>query len=224
MNRTFNYYCDESTPLENDDMPYLLIAYLRVPFHQIKLHTAFFKSLRAKHQFKGQIKWTGVSESQYHFYADLIDYFFATDLHFRTLVLDKKQVHNKPMPFTDIYYLMYYRLINHQINMNNNYNIYFNLQKVHEHKKAEQLRELLKTDYSKIRTIQPIHAFESVFMQLTDFFAGALNYHFRGLHKVSAKYKLIQKIQKLAGSDLMPPLEKQADSLNLFFMDLNVEP
>jgi DNA replication protein DnaD len=119
---------------------------------------------------------------------------------------------------------MYYRLINHQIDMNYNYNIYFNLQNVHEHKKAAQLRQFLKTDYSKIRTIQPIHAFESVFMQLTDFFAGALNYHFRGLNQMTAKCKLIKKIQKLAGSELMPPAEKQADSLNLFFMDLNLEP
>ena len=38
MRKTFNYYCDESTHLQNDGQPYMLISYISSAYNQVKLH------------------------------------------------------------------------------------------------------------------------------------------------------------------------------------------
>ena len=72
MNKTFNLYCDESTHLQNDGMPYMMIAYISSPYNEIRLHKEHLKALKAKHKFKGETKWSSVSASQYPYYADLM--------------------------------------------------------------------------------------------------------------------------------------------------------
>ena len=79
MSKTFNMYCDESTHLPNDGMPYMIIAYISSAYNQLKQHKAHIKMLRKSHKIKGEIKWSNVSGAQYPFYAALIDYFFSTE-------------------------------------------------------------------------------------------------------------------------------------------------
>src|SRR5690606_5143944 len=67
MSKTFNFYCDESCHLENDGMPYMLIAYVSSAYNQVKLHQTNIKALREKHRCFGEIKWTKVSKSQAQF-------------------------------------------------------------------------------------------------------------------------------------------------------------
>ena len=78
MPKTFNIYCDESTHLQYDAKPFMLISYVSSAYPQIKQHNQHIKMLKEKHRFKGEIKWSNVSKAQYPFYAELIDYFFAT--------------------------------------------------------------------------------------------------------------------------------------------------
>jgi hypothetical protein len=87
MSKTFNFYCDESTHLQNDGMPYMMIGYISSAYNQLKQHKEHLKWLKAKHKVKGETKWTSVSASQYPYFADLLDYFFATDLAFRSVQL-----------------------------------------------------------------------------------------------------------------------------------------
>ena len=92
MKKTYNFYCDESTHIENDGKPYMLLSYVSTPYTQLKLHNKRIRDLKKQHYFKGELKWGALSKSQYPFYNELIEYFFATDLQFRAIVIDKEQL------------------------------------------------------------------------------------------------------------------------------------
>src|SRR6056297_3635104 len=113
MSKTFNLYCDESTHLQHDGKPFMVIAYIKCAYPQIKQHKDYIKLLKSKHKFHGEMKWSKISKSNSEFYADVIDYFFATDLSFRAIVVDKSQIDETREGFTynDFYFRMYYQLV-----------------------------------------------------------------------------------------------------------------
>lgn len=221
MSKTFNIYCDESTHLQNDGMPFMMIACISVGYNQMKQHKEQLKAIRAKHKAKGEIKWSNVSGGMYPYYADLIDYFFSNDLNFRSIIVDKSQIDESKEGFTydDFYFRMYYQLIHHKINQGYGYNIYFDIKDTRSHKKLARLKDMLKWNAS-IRNFQFIRSHESSFMQLTDLIMGAINYKLRGESKVIAKNKLIEKIESHCKVPITKSTPKAADKFNLFFIDL----
>ena len=54
MNKTFNIYCDESTHLPSDGHPYMILAYVRVPYNQIDELKESIKDIKAKYAFTGE--------------------------------------------------------------------------------------------------------------------------------------------------------------------------
>ncbi|PTT68724.1 DUF3800 domain-containing protein, partial [Chryseobacterium sp. HMWF001] len=94
MSKTFNLYCDESCHLENDHKRYMFLGSISTAYNQIKFHNENIKEIKARHYFYGEIKWSNVSKSQFHFYMDLVDYFFNTDLRFRCVGVEKSQINN----------------------------------------------------------------------------------------------------------------------------------
>lgn len=221
MSKTFNFYCDESTHLQNDGMPFMMIAYISVGYNQMKQNKEQLKAIRAKHKAKGEIKWSNVSGGMYPYYADLIDYFFSNDLNFRSIIVDKSQIDESKEGFTydDFYFRMYYQLIHHKINQGYGYNIYFDIKDTRSHKKLARLKKMLKWNAS-IRNFQFMRSHESSFMQLTDLIMGAINYKLRGENKVIAKNKLIEKIESHCKVPITKSTPKTADKFNLFFIDL----
>ncbi len=77
-------------------MPYMIISYVSLAYNQLKLHNQHLSMLKKKHKLKGEIKWSGVSRSKYMFYASVLDYFFATDIKFRAVIVDKSQIDRIP--------------------------------------------------------------------------------------------------------------------------------
>lgn len=220
--KTFNFYCDESSHLENDGLPYMFIAYVSSPWNQVKLHSENVFHLREKHHFKGEIKWSKLSESNFQFYSDLIDYFFATDLNFRAVIVKKSQINNEKQGFTynDFYYRMYYQLLHHKIDMENKYNIYLDIKDTCSNHKIKKLQEILNINYGNIRNLQFIHSHESVLLQLTDVIMGALNYNLRDNKKVLAKLRIIEKIKRFSDRPLDCSSPKYFEKFNLFFIEL----
>ena len=220
--KTFNMYCDESTHLENDGMPYMIIGYVSSAWNQVKIHTQHIMMLRQKHRFKGEIKWSKLSESNYPFYADLIDYFFATDLNFRAVIVNKSQIDNSRENFTynDFYFRMYYQLLHHKIDMENTYNIYLDVKDTCSYKKINTLKKILNYNYGNIRNLQFIRSHESVLLQLADVLMGALNYHLRDKLVVTAKIKLLDKIKLHTKRPLDYSTPKGVNKFNLFFIEL----
>lgn len=221
MSKTFNFYCDESTHLENDGMPYMMIGYVSTAYNQMQIHKQNLKAIRAKYKIKGEIKWSNISGGAYPFYAELIDYFFSTDLNFRSIIVDKSKIDSSKEGFTydDFYFRMYYQLLHHKIDQSYNYNLYLDIKDTRSHKKLKKLKDILRYNAS-IRNCQFIHSHESSFMQLTDLIMGAINYKLRGLNKVTAKNKIIEKIEGHCKVPITRSTPKAADKFNLFFIDL----
>lgn len=221
MNKTYNIYCDESTHLENDGMPYMIIAYVSTAYNQLKQHNLHFKKLKEKYKFKGEIKWTDVSKSMYPFYNEVINYFFATDLKFRAVIVDKNQIDNKRADYTynDFYFRMYYQLLFHKMKHGAVHNIYLDIKDTDSQEKLSRLREILDNGHI-IRNIQFIKSYESYLMQLTDLLMGAINYNLRDLKKVTAKTNLIEIIKSHSKIDLKGSTSKDEEKFNLFFIEL----
>ncbi|OAV72203.1 hypothetical protein Barb6_01253 [Bacteroidales bacterium Barb6] len=199
MNKTFNIYCDESCHLENDHKPFMFLGSVSSAYNQVKLHTARINELKQKHHFYAEIKWTSVSQSKLRFYSELIDYFFATDLKFRAVGVEKAKINNKVLgqTYDDFYYKIYYQLLNHKINSQYSYNAYLDIKDTISACKVRKLREILNVKYGVFQNIQNIHSYESSLMQLTDFLMGAISYYKNNPEKKNvAKMQLIEKIMK----------------------------
>ena len=222
MSKTFNFYCDESCHLENDNMPFMLIGYVSCAYNQVKLHSDNIRQLKAKHHVFYETKWSGLSKSAYPLYNDLIDYFFATDLQYRAIVIDKNQLNHEAFQqnHDDFYYKMYFQLLSKKLYPECNYNIYLDIKDTRSAKKVNGLKKFLNANYVTVRNLQNIRSHESELMQLTDIITGALSYHLRGLNTVIAKNKIIEKIQQHSNHKLSHSTDKYQPKFNLFFIDL----
>lgn len=222
MKKTFNFYCDESTHIENDGFPYMLLAFVSTPYHQLKLHNENIREIKRNHFLKGELKWSKLSKSQFECYKEIVEYFFATDLKFRSIIIDKSRLNHCSFGQThnDFYDKMYFQLLNHKLNLSDDYNIYIDIKDTYSYLKARSLKSYLERDYKNIRTLQVIRSYESELMQLTDILMGAINYKLRGLNKVTAKNRMIELIEKSCNRPITFPTGKNEDKFNLFFIEL----
>lgn len=223
IRKTFNFYCDESTHLENDQHPFMIIGYVSTPYHLLKMHNKNIREMKIKHFLKGELKWSALSKSQYPFYNELIDYFFSnSSLEFRAIVIDKCQLNHNAFnqSHDDFYDKMYYQLLNKKIHSEHTYNIYLDIKDSYSYKKAQSLKAYLERDYHNIRNLQVVKSYESELLQLADVLIGALNYRIRGLNKVTAKNNIIEKIEKHCGRPLTQRTPKDENKFNLFYIEL----
>ncbi|MFR9261704.1 MAG: DUF3800 domain-containing protein [Bacteroides cellulosilyticus] len=164
MSKTFNIYCDESTHLKNDGHPYMLLSYVSIAYPQIKMAKEQIKAIKVKYNYEGELKWTNVHDATFPMYNELIKYFFTTDIKFRAVVVDKSQIdETRPeYTFNDFYFRMYYQLLHHLSDMENEYNVFFDIKDTCSHKKLHTLQDILKWN-SSIRHFQFIRSHESYF-------------------------------------------------------------
>lgn len=220
MNKTFNIYCDESCHIENDHKPYMFLGSISCAYNQVKRHTGRINELKDKYKFNAEIKWTNVSKSKLRFYEELIDYFFDTDLRFRSVGVDKSKIqyeaHGKT--YDEFYYTMYYYLLN-KVDTANNYCVYLDIKDSLSANKVRKLNEILNIKLGVFRNIQNIRSHESILMQLTDFIMGAISYQHNNLDKKNiAKKRIIEKIKHHSNENLLKT--NYSNKLNLFFIEL----
>ena len=220
--KTFNFYCDESCHLENDGFAYMLIGYVSSAYNQVKLHTDNIKQLKKKYHIPYELKWNHLSKSGTELYKELIDYFFATDLQYRAIVIEKEQLKHKQFQQThdDFYYKMYYQLIQKKLSPEYNYNIYLDIKDTRSAQKVNGLKNYLNNNFVSVRNLQNIRSYESELMQLTDIITGALSYYLRKEKTVIAKNKIIDRIAQHAGQALNQSTPRSEQKFNLFFIDL----
>ncbi len=219
MKKTFNIYCDESCHLENDHKSFMLIGSISTAYNQVKRHTERIKEIKDQHKFNAEIKWSKVSPAKLQFYLELIDYFFATDLRFRAVVVNKSQI--KTDDFDTFYYKMYYQLLNHNKNSMYSYNVYLDIKDSLSAYKVQKLRQILNIKYGVFRNVQNIRSHESVLMQLTDLIMGAISYNLNhNGEKTFAKQSIINKISQKSNQELMSSSMFNEKKLNLFFIEL----
>lgn len=221
MKKTFNIYCDESCHIENDHKKFMFLGSVSSAYNQVKLHTEQIQELKKKHGFYAEIKWTNVSRSKLRFYLDLIDYFFATDLKFRTVGIDKSKIKASEFnkTYDDFYYTMYYYLLNHKLNAGHTYNVYLDIKDTLSAYKVNKLKDILNSKYGIFRNVQNIRSHESILMQLSDFLMGAISYEHNNVEKKNmAKVQVIRKIRQHCNDNLLGT--NYSHKFNLFFIDL----
>lgn len=165
----------------------MLLGYVSIAYPQIKMAKEQIKAIKVKYNYKGELKWTNVHDATFPMYNELIKYFFTTDIKFRAVVVDKSQIdETRPeYTFNDFYFRMYYQLLHHLSDMENEYNVFFDIKDTCSHKKLHTLQDILKWN-SSIRHFQFIRSHESYFVQLADILMGAINYNLRIESKRSA--------------------------------------
>ena len=219
--KTFNIYCDESCHLENDHKAFMLLGSESSAYNQVKRHTERINDLKKKHNFYGEIKWSNVASSQFQFYKELVDYFFVTELRFRTVIVNKNKINKGAFnqDYDTFYYKMYYYLLNHNIKSNFTYNVYIDIKDSLSAYKVEKLKEILNTKYGVFRNIQNIRSHESTMLQLADFLMGALSYNLNDTDKkVIAKRQIIDRIKHHTTQSL--DATSYSNSFNMFFIEL----
>lgn len=221
MSKTFNIYCDESCHIEHDHKKFMFLGSVSSAYNQVKLHTEQIKQLKKKHNFYAEIKWTSVSNSKLRFYLDLVDYFFATDLKFRAIGIEKSKIKCEDFGSTydDFYYKMYYYLLNKNIDTLYNYNVFLDVKDTLSAYKVNKLKDILNVKYGVFRNIQNIRSEESLLLQLADFLMGAVSYSNNDELKANAaKVLVIERIRHHAALDLSAT--NYSKKLNLFFIEL----
>lgn len=221
MSKTFNIYCDESCHIENDHKKFMFLGSVSSAYNQVKLHTENINDLKKKHNFYAEIKWSKVSKSKLRFYLDLVDYFFATDLQFRTIGVEKSKINNDAFnqDYDDFYYKMYYYLLNHNLNSLYKYNVYLDIKDTLSAYKVNKLKDILNTKFGVFRNVQNIRSHESIILQMADFLMGAISYLHNDEHQQNkAKVQIIKKIQQHCNEDLSKT--NYSKKMNLFFIEL----
>jgi hypothetical protein len=159
-------------------------------------------------------------------YKELVEYFFMTDMNFRAVIVDKSQIdETRPeYTFNDFYFRMYFQLLHHEIDLENTYNIYFDIKDTCSQEKLRKLKDILKWNAS-IRNFQFVRSHESSFLQLADVLMGAINYNLRMERgdiegKVVAKRKIVEHINNHTSISLKRTSPLSAKKFNLFFITL----
>ncbi len=222
MNKTYNFYCDESTHIERDGHPFMILSFVSTAYHQLRLHNEAIRAIKRRNYFKGELKWSRLSKSQFKCYKEIVEYFFAADLKFRAIIIDKSRLKHEQFNQThqDFYDKMYFQLLSHKLTPNDTYNIYIDIKDSYSYLKARNLKTYLERDYKNIRTLQVIRSYESELMQLADVLMGAINYKLRELNRVKAKNFIVELIENKCGRPFTFPTRKSEDKFNLFFIDL----
>lgn len=227
MAKTFSVYCDESTHLPNDRCPYMLLGYICVPYPMIKEAKLAINDIKDKYHFEGEMKWSNINRKTMPMYKELVEYFFRSNLKFRAIVVKKSQIdENRPgYTFNDFYFRMYYQLLHlPTADLNNAYNIYFDIKDTCSHLKLRRLREILGNQ-TNVRNFQFMLSKESQFIQLADVLMGAVNYNLRvkennipGLSE--SKRSIVELIKRYSNMSLIRSTYPDEDKFNLFFIKL----
>ena len=224
------FYIDESCHLEHDHFPVMCIGYIKVPKEQTEEMKQCIKAIKRRHNILHEIKWNTISNTHIDMYKELIDYFFDSNMEFRCILvkykdrLDNLSFNNGE--HDNFYYKMiYYLLVNPYTNPSamNNYRVFLDIKDTKGRAKLNKIQEVFSNKFhgkSPFLSFQHIRSHESQFIQLADFFIGAVTYKARGLHLKKdgslAKKELINYIEMKSGYVLDEGTEPGEIKFNIF--------
>lgn len=226
-NKTYNVYCDESTHLPNDGCPYMLLGYVCVAYPLIKEAKNAVNDIKKKYSFTGEMKWSNVNKKTVSMYEELVEYFFRSNLKFRAIVVNKKEIdETRPdYTFNDFYFRMYYQLLHWPLSVEQNtFNIYLDVKDTCSNVKLRKLKECLRNS-TNVRNLQFIKSHESQFLQLADVLIGAINYNLRVLDKnldgdSCSKMHIVDVVKRYSNLSLERSTYLSEEKFNLFFIKL----
>ncbi len=228
-NKTYNLYVDESCHLEHDGFSAMTIGYTKILNSNYAKVKHEIKQLKLKHKAPTELKWNKLSYSRINFYKELVDYFFASEISFRcVLIKNKHNLDNNKFNLGDhnafyykiIYLLLYNRYVNDEAN---DYNVILDIKDTRGKIRLNKLKEVLDNKFnnnSPFKYFQNIRSHENELLQLTDFFIGAIAYKARGLDKQEncskVKKEIIEYIETKSGYILNLGTEPWIEKFNIF--------
>lgn len=229
-NEYFAFYIDESCHLEHDGFPVMCIGYIKVPGNRIEKLKQEIKAIKREYGILHEIKWNTISNTHVDMYKKLVDYFFDSEMEFRcVLVKYKDRLDNQSFnngEHNNFYYKMiYYLLVNPYVNPSfmNNYRVFLDIKDTKGRAKLDKVQEIFRNKFhgnSPFESFQHIRSHESQFIQLADFFIGAVTYKSRKLHLLEkgslVKKELINYIEMKAGYSLNEGTEPGETKFNIF--------
>ena len=229
-----NIYCDESTHLLADNMPFLVLGGISCPQSKTREIAKRLFEIKEKHQMDHnfEIKWTKVSNGKLEFYKDLVDYFFDDDdLGFRVVVASKDNLQHEKFNQThdDWYYKMMFYLIRGLLKPSAHTNIYLDKKDTRGGAKIQKLHDVIANschDFDKkiIQKIQIVESHHVIQLQLADLILGAVNYanriNYTDKAKITltnkAKLALVDRIKDRSGYVLTKSTLPSEEKFNVF--------
>lgn len=221
-----NIYCDESTHLPNDGMPYMVLGATSCFMSESSYVSKRMFEIRQKHGIPHnfEIKWTKVSPAKLSFYEDIIDYFFDNDdLSFRAVIAPKENLDHEAFSQThdDWYYKMMFYLVRNLVKPDVPAHIYLDKKDTHGGRKASNLRKVLANSQydfkrERIQRVQIVESHHVNLLQLADLLIGSVNYVNRGLRGSPAKVALANRIVERSGYNLHTSTLPSEQKFNIF--------
>lgn len=220
MSNTKRIYIDESCHLENDGFPVMCVGGLYVEEENWKELSAKIKQLKLKHHSPTELKWNKVSSSRMPLYKALIDFFFEQkSLKFSALLIKHKENINNERYNSGDHNIFYYKAMFYLIRdfqSSHLYKVYMDIKDNRGKARLNVLSRVLNRvcGMNKYIYFQNIRSEGSQFIQLTDFFIGAIVYKQRGdIEKQSEiKNEIIKYIEHKSGysiTESTPPWENK---------------
>lgn len=223
----FILFCDESCHLQFDSSDVMCIGGIVVPALKFEAYKNDIKAIKHKYGIYQEIKWNTIGASRIDMYKDLIDYFFASDMSFRSILIKNKgNIAAKTLnrdEYNSFYYSLVEKLIrfsvNHNGGKNNDFKVYLDLKDSNGTAKLNAVKAILTKELdsgNKVSHLQNIRSHESVFIQIADIFIGAITYRARGLNKSVAKCHIVEQIEQLSGYNLSEGTEPGDSKFSIY--------
>lgn len=229
LNVDYKLFCDESCHLERDNSPVMTVGHIKVPITKYDFYKQEIKKIKYHFRSPLELKWSHVSNAKLPLYKSLIDYFFSSDLTFRSVLvkykdnLDHSQF-NQGSHDNFYYKMIYFLLYNPSTTeADKKYAVYLDIKDTRSKSKLLKLEEVFNNKFqgqSPFIHFQSINSKESVFLQLTDLFIGAITYKARNLCSAKgnsyAKNSFIDYLESKAGYSLDEGTEPWEKKFNIF--------
>lgn len=181
----YNIFLDESCHLEHDSIPVMCIGYIKVPEMAYVQLREKFVTLKKEYQTPVEIKWNKFSNSRLPLYKALTDFFFENPLEFRCVLVKYKDRLNHKDFNRGSHDNFYYKLIYYLLRPNPpgvNYRVFLDIKDTRGKEKLNKIHEVFENYHhgdSPFIHFQHIRSHDNVFIQLADFFIGAITYKTR---------------------------------------------
>src|SRR5690625_4812944 len=219
MNESVKIFIDETSHLEHDGHYNMCIGYIQVPEEEYDLIKANIKKIQLKYHSPFELKWNKFSKSRLPYYKALVDYFFESPLCFRCVLVKPKSrldhLQFNKGSHDNFYYKIIYYLIKKSVK-EHSCDIYLDIKDTRSIQKIRKIKEIFQSELKTsepFRRIQHLRSEDNVFIQLADFFIGAVSFKGRALNENEGfdnphKQEFIEYIETKSGfylDDGTPP-------------------
>ncbi len=228
MNK-YDLFIDESCHLQNDHSSVMSIGFIKVPHSNYNQLKEELLALKESHGIPHEFKWNTCSNTKKSFYTSLIDYFFQSALSFRVVVVKYKDNLNHEQfnqgSHDNFYYKLIYFLLNNEwiTPPRHEYRVFLDIKDTRGRDKLQKIHQVFQNRHRGVTPFtqfQHIRSHESVFIQLADFFIGAITYKSKGKHLEEnaspIKKYIIEYIEQKSGYQLNEGTEPWEEKFNIF--------